>query len=111
MKFLRYLEKAWLVAAVCALIVAIYNFIMIQTFSSRVYFPLICAGFCVLIWFNIRGQRRFREKIFNEGFGGGGSEEDLVFQGPAPAHITTPLKVYPIDRKIFLEVLQAISQR
>ena len=52
----------------------------------------------------------FEEKKFNEDFGGvlGG---DLVFERTAPAHITTPLKVYPIDLKIFLEVLQAISQR
>lgn len=66
MKFLFYLEKAWLVAAGAAMIVAVYNLISKGTFDNHVYFPIFCAGFCVLIWFNIRGQRRFREKIFKE---------------------------------------------
>ena len=66
MGILKYLEKAWIVAAVCALIVMLYNLITLQTFDSHVYFPLFCAVFCVLIWYNIRGQRRFREKIFGE---------------------------------------------
>ena len=66
MKILEILEKAWIVAGVCALIVMVYNLVTLQTFDSHVYFPLFCAGFCFLLWFNIRGQRRFREKIFGE---------------------------------------------
>lgn len=66
MNFLRYLEKAWIVAGVCAFIVAIYNVVTLQTFDSHVYFPLICAGFCFLIWFNVRGQRKFRAKIMEQ---------------------------------------------
>lgn len=66
MKILQYLEKAWIMAAIVAIIVAVYNLITLHTFDNRVYFPIFCSGFCVLIWFNIRGQRRFREKIFKE---------------------------------------------
>ncbi len=67
MKILLYLEKAWLIAASASVIVAIYNLITIGSFDVHVYFPLICAGFCMLIWFNVRGQRKFRDKIFKEG--------------------------------------------
>lgn len=65
MKFLFYLERAWLVAAAAAIVVAAYNLISLRAFDNHVYFPIFCAGFCVLIWYNIRGQRRFREKMFN----------------------------------------------
>ena len=63
---LKYLEKAWIVAAVCAIIVMLYNLVTWRVFDNRVYFPLFCAVFCLLIWYNIRGQRRFREKIIAE---------------------------------------------
>ena len=63
---LKYLEKAWIVAALCAIIVMLYNLITLRVFDNKVYFPLFCAVFCLLIWYNIRGQRRFREKIINE---------------------------------------------
>lgn len=63
MKILQYFEKAWVVAIVVSLIVAVYNAISLRTFDNRVYFPIICAMFCTLIWFNIRGQRKFREKM------------------------------------------------
>jgi hypothetical protein len=66
MKILVYLEKAWLIAAAASVMVALYNLITIRSFDVHVYFPLICAGFCMLIWFNVRGQRKFREKIFEE---------------------------------------------
>ena len=67
MKILLYLEKAWLIAATASVIVSIYNLAAIRTFEVHVYFPLICACFCLLIWFNVRGQRKFRDKIFKEG--------------------------------------------
>jgi hypothetical protein len=66
MKILQYLEKAWIVAAIASLVVAVYNLISLRTFDNHVYFPLFCAGFCMLIWFNVRGQRRFRDKIFRQ---------------------------------------------
>ena len=66
MGILKYLEKAWIVAAIAALVVMLYNLITLRVFDSHVYFPLFCAVFCVLIWYNIRGQRRFRERIFGE---------------------------------------------
>ncbi len=64
--FLQYLEKAWIFAGICALVVMIYNLVTLQTFDNRVYFPLFCCIFCGLIWYNVRGQRRFREKIIQE---------------------------------------------
>ena len=66
MKILQYFEKAWIGAAIASLIVAVYNLITLREISNRIYFPFFCAGFCVLIWSNIRGQRRFREKMFGE---------------------------------------------
>lgn len=67
MKILQYLEKAWIIAAVCALALAIYNLIRIGTLAdNHVYFPFFCAMFCLLIWFNVRGQRKFKEKIFDK---------------------------------------------
>ena len=66
MKILEYLEKAWIVAAVCAFVVTIYNAITFRTFDYHIYFPLFCGCFCLLIFYNIRGQRRFREKIFGD---------------------------------------------
>ena len=71
MGILKYLEKAWIVAAISALVVMLYNLITLRVFDSHVYFPLFCAVFCVLIWYNIRGQRRFREKMFGEKKGKG----------------------------------------
>jgi len=66
MKILQYLQYAWMVATVCALSVVVYNLVTLQTFDYRVYFPLFCALFCILIWYNIRGQRRFRDKVMQE---------------------------------------------
>jgi len=66
MKILGYFEKAWIVAAAASIIVMLYNLITLRTFDNRVYFPLFCAMFCILIWYNIRGQRRFREKVFGK---------------------------------------------
>ena len=66
MKFLQYLEKAWILAAIASVIVALFNLITLRTFDNHVYFPIFCAGFCLLIWFNVRGQRRFREKMFKQ---------------------------------------------
>jgi hypothetical protein len=63
MKFLQYLEKAWIAAAVCSFIVTIYNFVTLLVFDNRVYFPLFCGVFCLLIFLNIRSQRKFREQM------------------------------------------------
>jgi hypothetical protein len=66
MKILLYLERAWIVAGASSLVVALYNLVTLRVFDNRVYFPFFCCLFCLLICFNIRGQRKFREKIFNE---------------------------------------------
>ena len=66
MKILEYLEKAWIAAGVASFIVTLYNLFIYRTFDNHVYFPLLCGIFCLLIWFNVRGQRKFRDKIFKE---------------------------------------------
>lgn len=66
MKILEYFEKAWIAAAVAALIVTVYNLITLRVFDYHVYFPFFCALFCLVIWQNIRGQRRFRDKMLQE---------------------------------------------
>lgn len=66
MGILKYLEKAWILAAIVSFVVMIYNAITIRVFDQHIYFPMFCGLFCILIWHNIRGQRRFREKAFNE---------------------------------------------
>lgn len=63
MKFLELLEKAWIAAAVVALVVTVYNAATVQAFNHKVYFPLLCAMFCGLLWYNVRGQRRFRQRV------------------------------------------------
>ncbi len=66
MKLLKYFERAWLMAAVASLVVMLYNLITLRSFDRHVYFPLFCAFFCLLIWYNIRGQRKFRDKMEDE---------------------------------------------
>lgn len=66
MKILRYFEKAWIAVFVLAFVVAIYNLATLRSFDNRVYFPFFCGLFCILIWYNIRGQRRFRERMIEE---------------------------------------------
>ena len=63
MKFLELLEKAWLAAIVIAFGLGIYNAAMLQNFSYRVYMSLVCGCFCILIYSNIKRQRRFVEKM------------------------------------------------
>jgi len=74
MKILEYFEKAWIFAALSSFVVCLYNLITLRVFDNHVYFPFFCGLFCVLIWFNIRGQRRFRDKMFN----GKGKEESTI---------------------------------
>jgi len=66
MKILQYLEKAWIIAAMVSFVVVVYNAVTLRTFDNHIYFPFFCGIFCLLIWFNIRGQRKFREKVFGE---------------------------------------------
>ncbi|MCW3127391.1 MAG: hypothetical protein JWO03_3049 [Bacteroidetes bacterium] len=63
MKFLEILEKAWLAAAILGVLMGTFNLVTKQKFDYLVYFPFICTGFCILIYMNIRGQRRFVEKM------------------------------------------------
>jgi hypothetical protein len=66
MKFLQILEKAWLSAIVIAFGLGIYNAINLGNFSYHVYTPLVCGGFSILIYINIRRQRLFLEKMKQE---------------------------------------------
>ena len=60
--FLSVLEKAWLFAVFSAIATAVYFVFTERAFGYHVYFPLICAGFCFLIYRNIREQREFIDK-------------------------------------------------
>ena len=64
--FLFILERAWLLAAGCAVALGMYNLVANRLFDQSVYFPIFCAFFCVLIFWNIRGQRRFNEKMMEQ---------------------------------------------
>lgn len=63
MKFLYYLERAWLVAAGVAFVTGVFNLFRLQNFSSPVYFPLLCGLLCILLFNNVRSQRRFKEAM------------------------------------------------
>lgn len=63
MKFLKIIEKAWLLATAASIVVLLYNLITHRQFDQQIYFPLFCAVFCFLIYFNVKGQRKFREKL------------------------------------------------
>jgi membrane protein required for beta-lactamase induction len=63
MKFLKTIEKAWLLAAAASLVVVLYNLVTHRQFDQQIYFPFFCALFCILIYYNVRGQRKFREKL------------------------------------------------
>ena len=52
-----------MIAGMAAILVALFNFVRNGAFDSTVYFPLFCALFCSLLYFNVRGQRRFRQKM------------------------------------------------
>ena len=39
MKFLEYLEKAWIGAAIVSFIVVIYNLVTLRVFDNHIYFP------------------------------------------------------------------------
>ena len=69
MILLKFFEKAWILAIIASLATAVFNLVQLRTFDNRVYFPVFCAIFCGLIWFNIRGQRKFREKMLAENKG------------------------------------------
>ncbi len=63
MKILQLFERAWIMAAVVAFGVAVYNIITLPVFNQKIYFPVFCGLFCLLLWWNIKGQRKFYEKM------------------------------------------------
>jgi len=63
MKFLSILEKAWLAAIIIAFCMGTYNLVILRDFSYHVYTPYVCGFFCILIYYNIRRQRLFIEKM------------------------------------------------
>lgn len=66
-RFLFYLERAWLTAAISAACVSLYQGIQLKTlWNPSVYFPAFCIAFCLLIFYNIRSQRLFRAKMQQE---------------------------------------------
>jgi hypothetical protein len=66
MKFLKILEKAWMLAAVAAFVMGTYYLVMLRTVNYHVYFPYFCCLFCVLLYNNIRRQRKFLENMKRE---------------------------------------------
>jgi len=66
MRFLKLLEKAWLIAIAGAIGLGLYNMIMLRAITHQVYFPFFCAGFCFLLYRNIKRQRQFLEERQNE---------------------------------------------
>ncbi len=66
MKILQLFERAWIMAAVAAFGVAVYNCVTLMVFNQKVYFPVFCGVFCLLLWWNIKGQRKFYEKMQQE---------------------------------------------
>jgi hypothetical protein len=66
MKILKLFEKAWMAAFIASFVVTLYNFFTLLTFDYRVYFPFFCGLFCIVIWMNIKGQRKFYEKMQSE---------------------------------------------
>ncbi len=63
MKFLELLEKAWRLAIFLAFALGIFNLVRAGSFSYSVYTPIVCGGFCILIYMNIRRQRIFLQKM------------------------------------------------
>jgi hypothetical protein len=66
MKFLQLLERAWILATITALGVTVLNIFKYKTFDYHVYFPLFCAAFCGFLYYNVKSQRTFAEKIRKE---------------------------------------------
>ena len=66
MKILQYFERAWIGASVASFTVMACNGFTLRVFDNHIYFPFFCGIFCLLIWSNIRGQRKFREKLDKE---------------------------------------------
>ena len=62
MKFLIILEKAWLTGAVVAFVMGTIN-IFISRNAYQIYMPYVCCAGCLLIYMNVKGQRRFKEKM------------------------------------------------
>ena len=62
MKFLELLEKAWLTGIVVSFVLGVVNIFVGKT-ANQIYMPFICCAGCVLIYMNVRGQRRFKEKM------------------------------------------------
>lgn len=66
MKLLKIFQKIWLAAAALAIFFAVTNAWKLQSFNYKVYFPLICAVFCGIVYWNLGKQIRFKEEIDNK---------------------------------------------
>ena len=63
LKILRYYEKLWIAAFICALVVTAVNFIKYQVIDYRVYFPFFCGIFCITVYYVKRNHRIFLENF------------------------------------------------
>jgi hypothetical protein len=62
MKFLLILEKAWLIGAAVAFAMGTVN-IFIAKQPYQIYMPYVCCAGCIVIYMNVKGQRKFKEKM------------------------------------------------
>ena len=62
MKLLKIYEKAWIAAIVIAIFVAAFNFMKFQVVNQAVYFPIIIAFFCLVVYLTKKNHRKFLEK-------------------------------------------------
>ena len=63
MKLLKIFQKIWLAAAALAILFAIINAWKMQAFNYKVYFPIICAVFCGIVYWNLGRQIQFKQEL------------------------------------------------
>lgn len=63
MNIMRVVEKFWIVASLASFAVVIINFIKINKVNHTVYFPFFCGIFCLILFFNLRSQNNFKDKL------------------------------------------------
>jgi energy-coupling factor transporter transmembrane protein EcfT len=63
MNIMRVVEKIWILAAIASFAVVVVNFLKIGTINHLVYFPFFCGIFCIILFFNLRSQNNFKDKM------------------------------------------------
>ena len=63
MKIMKIYEKAWIIAIAVALIVSVVNLIRFKEINQAVYFPVVIAFFCVMVYMTKKNHRKFMDKF------------------------------------------------